>query len=191
MTRRRVLDELDDDECRIVLRALLLRHPGLADEAEEVATRTAANVDRDAVAEEMTEAAEILGLDDLNAHAGCHQDAYTPPADAAYDLLMEPLEAHFDEIDRLARIGLEHAAMATCEGVLLGLYRWRYVGDEGVLAWAPDFAAEAADLTVSRWLKAKGPAKGGRRLTDEFVEQVVPGWSRFLAELQRRRDSRQ
>lgn len=70
MARRRVLDELTDDECRFVLRTLLHRHPDLVDEAEEVAAGSAANVDRDAIAEEVVDAAEALDLEDLNARAG-------------------------------------------------------------------------------------------------------------------------
>lgn len=115
---------------------------------------------------------------------------YTPPVRAADEFLMEPVEAYLDEIDRLARLGLEDAASAICEGVLLGLYRLRDVEHHDVMGWAPDFAPEAADFVVSRWSKAKGPSKGRRWLAEEFVELVVPEWSGFLAELERRRSRR-
>jgi len=133
------------------LRTLLERHPDLADEAEEVATESVADVDREAIAEEVADHAAKLDLEDLNARARRHwKGGYTPPVRAADELLMEPLEAYLDEIDRLelddggARIAPERFTEPIEEAVPCGSGWLFRVGR--ALARAPTFLGHA-DIT--------------------------------------------
>jgi hypothetical protein len=64
-----LLDRLRAGETSQVLRALLARHPALA-EAEELAKSVVTDVDVQAIADDVEQAVLDLDLDDLNARAG-------------------------------------------------------------------------------------------------------------------------
>lgn len=173
---KKVLDGLTAEESQDVLRLLLGRHPELVEEAEGLAVEVASGVDREAVAGDLVMSVGLLTLAELSGRAGRQAYGYVEPSEAAWEILEEVVEVFHEDIVRLAGLGLEDGARATCEGVLLGLYRLREDEDHDVLGYAGDFPEEAAGWTLERWRKAKGPEKGRRVLGDGFVEEVVPEW---------------
>lgn len=89
-----------------------------------------------------------------------------------------------------AELRLEAAALATCKGIVLGLYRVRRQGGGACLEWAPDFPKEAAAQTLSA-LAGRESAKEFRaaerpRLDATFVDEQTPEWREFIARCQRR-----
>ncbi len=174
--RKKVLDGLTAAEGQAVLRLLLERHPGLVREAEALAVEVGSSVDREAVAQDVVAAIGMLSLDDLGARAGRKSWGYVGPGEAAQELLEETVEGHLANMARLADLGLEDGARATCEGVLLGLYRLRGLRGHEVLMDADDFPVETFAWTLEQWLKAAGPSKGRRRLDDHFADVEIPDW---------------
>lgn len=174
--RKKILDGLTAAEGQAVLRLLLERHPALVAEAETLAAKVASEVDRDAIADSVEAEVGLLGLDDLGARSGRQAFGYVEPGEAAWELLQEVVQGPQDDIVRLVGMGLEDGARATCEGVLLGLYRLDQQTGHEVLVYAEDFAAEAFADTLERWLTADGPMKGKRVLADEFVDRQIPEW---------------
>lgn len=174
--RKKVLDGLTAAEGQAVLRLLLERHPALVAEAETLAAKVASGVNRDAVADGVEAEVGLLGLDDLGARSGRQAFGYVEPGEAAWELLQEIVQGPQDDLVRLTGLGLEDGARATCEGVLLGLYRLDQQTGHEVIVYAEDFPAEAFAETLERWLKADGPMKGKRALADEFVDGSIPDW---------------
>lgn len=184
---RPVLEGITDAEGHQVLRALLSRHPGLSAEAEAVATALAADVSRDRVVAQVVDAIESVGLDDLAARAGRQAHGYVEPSEAAWEILEETVEPATAEIARLLSFGLEGPARAQCEGVLLGLYA-AGVEDGGheLIAYAPDFPAEAAAQALDAWLRAPG----GPRIFDEELLEELLEWAELVQRVEKRAKGR-
>ena len=169
------------------MRVLLDRHPALRPEAEEIAREAVTDVRLEDVADAVEDAILGLDLDDLGARAGRHSDEYVEPTEAAWELLHEELETFVDDMKRLAVLGFEAAAVSTCEGIVLGLYRVRGKNAEQLLGWAEDFPAEGAGDALDT-LARESAARHGRawKLSERFVE-AVPEWSTMLQRAARRR----
>jgi hypothetical protein len=108
----KVLARLKPDEGGNVLRALLERHPELVPEAEDIARATVADVDADAVAEDVAQAVLDLDIDDLEPRAGRKRGGYVEPAEAAWELLEEAIDPFLAEMERHIELGFEAAATA-------------------------------------------------------------------------------
>jgi hypothetical protein len=163
-----------------VLRALLERHPQLAAEAEQLAKSVVTDVDVDAIAEDVEQAVLDLDLDDLNARAGRTRGGYVEPTEAAWDLLEETLAPYLDDMRRRIELGLEAAAVAACQGIVLGLYRCQGQTTDKVIGWAEDSPAESAAEAVAT-LARTSAAKHRRawRLPAAFKERV-PEWADLI-----------
>jgi len=180
---RPVLEGITDAEGHQVLRALLSRHPGLSAEAEAVATALAADVSRDRVAAQVVDAIESVGLEDLGARAGRQAHGYVQPGQAAWEVLGEAVQPAIAEIRRLLAFGLEDPARAQCEGVLLGLHAVGVEdGSHELIAYAPDFPAEAAAQALDAWLRAPG---GPRTFDEELLEELL-AWAELIERVESR-----
>ena len=133
-------------------------------------------MDREAVAEDVVAVVRMLSVEDLSGRAGPRAWGYVEPGEAARELLEEAVKSYQDDIARLAGMGLEDGARATCEGVLLGLYSLREVNDHEVLAYANGFPAETFAWTLEQWLTAKGADQSRRTLDDAFVDELMTDW---------------
>ncbi|MBI4536626.1 MAG: hypothetical protein HY712_01560 [candidate division NC10 bacterium] len=76
-----------------------------------------------------------------------------------------------EDIPRRVDAGQPDAALATCAGVVLGLYRLRRDDSEGCLGWAPDAPAEMAGEAVSTLRKALHKL-GVTRIAGQSVEAL-------------------
>jgi hypothetical protein len=135
------------------------------------------DVDVEAIAEDVEQAVLDLDLDDLNARAGGESWGYVESTEAAWELVEEAVAPHLDEMRRRIELGLETAAVAACEGIVLGLYRCRDQTTDGVIGWGSDAPAEMAGEAVST-LARTNAAKHQRawRLPAAFTAQV-PDWA--------------
>lgn len=149
--------------------------------AEAMITRISA----DDVADGVAEAILALDIDALGDRAGEHADGYTEPGEAAWELLQEAIDPFVEDLRRRIALGAEAAAIETCRGIVVGLYRVRGKNRDAVLGWAEDFPAEAAAQTVSI-LRTAGRASRRWSLPDE-LEEEVPEWASSLARWQRER----
>ena len=150
---RRTLERLKPDEAALVLRRLLEVHPDLASEAEETARSHLHEVHYEEIAAEIEDAIRALDYDDLNARAGRHEWGYVEPTEAAWEILEEAMEPFREDIKRHLELGLEAEALEICQGLVLGCYRLSERAGGDVLAWAPDFPAEAAGYALQVWYR--------------------------------------
>ena len=169
-----------------MLRALLARHPGLAVEAEALARSVIEDVDVESIAEDVEQAVLDLDLDDLNARAGRKSWGYVEPTEAAWELLEEAVAPYLGEMRRRIELGLEVAAVAACQGIVLGLYRCRDQTTDKVIGWASDAPTKMAGEALAT-LARTSVAKHRRtwRLPAAFNEQV-PEWEDLLDRCGRR-----
>ncbi len=169
------IDELRPEEAAEILRALLARHPELSAEATSLAEEMITRVPGHDVAGAVEESILALDIDALGDRAGEHSDGYTEPTEAAWELLQEAIDPFVDDLRRRISLGAETAAVETCRGIVVGLYRVRGKNPDAVLGWAEDFPVEAAAQAVSI-LSAAG--RGSRRWSlPSEIEQEVPDWA--------------
>ena len=152
----RFTSHLKPEEAAGVLRALLDRNLGLHAEAEAIARAMLARVGQDEVARAVERA--VIGVDpeQLAARSGRKRWGYVEAREAAYGLLEEALAPFLADMKRLVVLGLKEAAIATCAGIVQGLYGVRDSGGDGVLAHAGGFPAETAGHAVAT-LAVTGP----------------------------------
>jgi len=191
-----VLDRLDSEQAAGVLRRLLVAHPEIVSETEEISRSLLREAAYAAIADEVEEAVKALDIGDLNARAGAHEWGYVEPSEAAWEILEEAVEPFIADIERCISLGLEDAALQMCQGVVLGLYRAER-GKGGELAqWAPDFFAEAAGGAINAWrtgsrtgTTAGGAARRNRgRFPDEFSSRFLPEWRDMIQRILSRTD---
>ena len=169
------IDELRPDEAAEPLRALLARHPELSAEAASLAEAMVTHVSGDDVADAVEESILALDIDALGDRAGEHAGGYTEPTEATWELLQEAIDPFVDDLRRCISLGAETAAVETCRGIVVGLYRVRGKNPDAVLGWAQDFPVEAAAQAVSI-LSAAG--RGVRRWSlPREIEREVPDWA--------------
>lgn len=186
------LDRLSGEEAATVLRLFLERHPELQKEMESLATSVIGDVSIETIADKVENALRSLDLDDLNSRAGRHAYGYVEPTEAAWELVEEEVTPFLDDIKRRAESGQFDAALATCVGVVLGLYRLRNSGGDPFLGWAadsPDEMAGEAVVTLRKALRKAKTASGGpqgstslpaifRETAREWVEMLERCWRR-------------
>lgn len=178
--KSKVLARLMPEEGGVVLRALLQRHPELVAEAEAIATAMLTDVDAEAVAHDVAQAALDLGTEDLGMRAGRKNGGYVAPSQAAWELLQESVDPFLNEMKRHIELGFEEAATGTCAGIVLGLYRCLGKNADAVLGWAEDFPVETARGAVET-LACESAARHRRTwlLPDAVVTQA-PDWADML-----------
>lgn len=180
------LQHLKDGEAAALFRTLLAKHPELSAEAETLAASTIGDVAMEDIAQETEDAVRALDIDDLNSRAGSHADGYVEPTEAAWELIEEAVMPLIEDIQRRLDAGQPDAALATCTGVVLGLYRVRHEANDGCLGWAPDAPAEMAGEAVCilrRPLRRKGAPKVAGPSCDtlpDVLRNVAPEWVDML-----------
>jgi repressor LexA len=148
------LQQLKDGEAAALFRSLLTRHPELSAEAETLAASVIRDVAMEDIAQETENAVRALDIDDLNSRAGSHSYGYVEPTETAWELIEEAVMPLIEDIQRRLDARQPDAALATCAGVVLGLYRARHDAGDSCLGWAPDAPAEMAGEAVCTLRKA-------------------------------------
>ncbi len=182
-----LLKEMTGDKAAVVLRRLLKAHPELVPEARNLAQASVAAVDPESVATAVEDAVRSISDDELYGRSGRHEWGYVEPNEAAFELLEEAVQPTLDDMRRLIDLGQESAAIATCQGIVAGLYLVRDVHGHDTLEYADDFPIEEACEAV-RGLAVESRAKQGRAwsLPRDFVESVSE-WKDALSRSARER----
>ena len=82
-------NRLNEVEAVIVLRRLLIAHPELDLEADEIAQAMLRDDNFEDIAEDVYDSIHVLGIDKLNGRAGRREWGYVEPGDAASEILSE------------------------------------------------------------------------------------------------------
>lgn len=134
---------LSDDERSVLLSELLLRHPELAAEAEEItSTLLVAESDQD-LAEEIT--ARLRAL----------RPGGPVSVDAGQARILEVLQPYIDDLTWRKERGARRAAAGIAVAVLLGLYECRDDTDEDMLLVRMGLPGTADDLALMVYEKVK------------------------------------
>ncbi len=184
-----LIASLTDGEAASVLHQLLARKPALRAEAESIAGDMLAEVNAEALAEELIVELTSVTLDDLNARAGRHSWGYVDPMEVAWELLEERLAPFHDEMLRLQGLGLEEQAIATLEGILMGLHALEgHRRGHYVLESSPDFEDEIAVDVVDKWVHGTGRRKKRHPLPEGLLDECAPDFAhRIRRHLERTR----
>jgi SOS-response transcriptional repressor LexA len=180
------LQQLKDGEAAALLRSLVAKHPELSAEAETLAASVIGDVAMEDLAQGVRDAVRALDIDDQNSRAGAHSDGYVEPTEAAWDLIEEAVMPFVEDIQRRLDSDQPDAALATCAGVVLGLYRVRHDAGDGCLGWAPDAAAEMAGEAVCtlrralRKIGAQGIAGQSCDTVPTVLCDAAPEWVDML-----------
>ncbi len=186
------LDGLKGDEAATVLRLLLENRLDLKKDVEALAKSVIGDVSIEDVADAVEDEVRSLDLEDLNSRAGSHAHGYVEPSEAAWELVEEAVTPFLDDIKRRAEAGQIGAALNTCVGVVLGLYRLRDQDRDDFLAWAADSPGEMAGEAVVTLRKALPKAKTARHdLKDSaslpaIFRETTPEWADMLERSWRR-----
>ena len=188
--KKGALDRLTGEEAATVLRLLLEKRPDLKKDVEALTKSVIGDVSIENVADGIESAVRALDLEDLNSRAGSHAYGYVEPSEAAWELIEEAVTPFLEDIKRRAESGQLNAAMATCAGVVLGLYRLRKSERDPFLGWAadsPDEMAGEAVVTLRKALRRTKTARGDpqdfdglpaafREMTPEWIEMLERCW---------------
>ena len=173
--KRSALDALSAAEKAAVLDELLAARPDLRELAEACAAQVMTGADRSAVADDVEDALQGLGIEELNTRAGYRPGrGYVHPAEAADEILDEALQPFLDDLQRRAGLGMRSAAVELAAGILLGLYNCRDGNSETLLEYCPDYAAERASGVVGDC------ARLGIELPAVELLDLMPEWSALL-----------
>ncbi len=180
------LDRLNGDEAATVLRLLLKRHPDLTKEIEALAKSVIGDISIEDVADEVEGAVRSLDLDDLHSRAGRHAHGYVEPSQAAVDLVEEAVMPFIEDMKRRAEAGQDAAALASCVGIVFGLYRLRDRDGDPFLGLAVDSADEMAGwavVTLRKAMRKTKTGRGGPRQSADLpaiFREKAPEWAEML-----------
>ena len=173
--KRSALEALSAAEKAAVLDELLAARPDLRQPAEAYAGQVMSDADRSAVADDVDDALQGLGIEELNTRAGYQPGrGYVHPAEAADEILDEVLQPFLDDLYRRAGLGIRSAAAGLAAGILLGLYHCRHCNSETLLEYCPDYAAERASGVMSDC------ARLGIELPAAELLDLMPEWTAML-----------
>src|SRR6516225_775131 len=137
--KRSALDALSAAEKAAVLDELLAARPDLRQQAEACAAQLLTGAGRSAVADDVEDALQGLGIEELDTRAGYRPGrGYVHPAEAADEILDEVLQPFLDDLQRRAGFGMRSAAVELAAGIMLGLYNCRHGNSETLLEYFPD-----------------------------------------------------
>ena len=148
---------LSDDERSVLLSELLLRHPELAAEAEEITSALLVVDDRELTGE-ITTRLRTLRLRGLVS------------VDAGRERVLEVLQPYIDDLTWRKERGARRAAADTATAVMLGLYECRSDTDEDMVLVRMGLPGAADDLARTVYEKMRPLHLSLPPLTDECPE---------------------
>jgi hypothetical protein len=150
---------LSDDERSVLLSELLLRHPELAAEAEEITSSLLIVENDQDLADEITAGLRAL------------RPSVRVSVDAGRARVMEVLQPYIDDLTWRKERGARRAAADIAVAVLLGLYECRSDTDEDMLLVRMGLPGAADDLARTVYRKVKSLHLSLPSLGDE-----CPAW---------------
>lgn len=170
---------------RRVLLMLLAKRPELEQEMIDIARGVLINPLMEDLSAEIGAAIGAVSAGDVYMNSGRHRGSFREPEEVAAELLSEPLEPYFREMEEHLQRGNEHAALVRCEAIILALYRLQQSdGFKEIEVYAADFPEETAGWAARLWLTASKPttqlAESRRTSLAKFVRDCVPEWDWLL-----------
>ena len=149
---------LSDDERSVLLSELLLRHPELVAEAEEITSTLLVVEDDQELADEIT--ARLRAL----------RPSGPVSVDTGQGRVLDVLQPYIDDLIRRKERGARRAAADIAIAVLLGLYECRNDTDDDLLLVLMGLPGAADDLAHIVYAKAKSLHLSLPSLADECPE---------------------
>jgi len=149
---------LSDDERSVLLSELLLRHPELVAEVEEITSTLLVVEDDQELADEIT--AKLRAL----------RASGPVSADTGRGRVLDALQPYIDDLTRRKERGARRAAADIATAVLLGLYECRQDTDEDMLLVRMGLPGAADDLARIVYAKVKPLRLSVPSLADECPE---------------------
>ena len=133
---------LSDDERSVLLAELLLRHPELAAEAEEISSALLVVDDQELI-------------DEITARLRALRPSGPVSVDAGQGRVLEVLQPYIDDLTWRKERGARRAAADIAVAVMLGLYECREDTDEDMLLVQLDLPGAADDLARTVYKKVR------------------------------------
>ncbi len=172
-------------EAAEVLRELLSRRPELGAVVEAIIAELYGQADAETVAKDVESSLRALGVEALFGRAGRTPHGYVSPGEAAQEILEEFVDPHRSDMARHVESGRLPAGIATCRGLLAGLYAVRRTNSDGPLGHAPDYPLEAACDTVRVFVQAWRKRHGADTPAEWPFLDIAPEWSETLGDVAR------
>ena len=150
---------LSDDERSVLLSELLLRHPELVAEAEEITSTLLVVEDDQELADEIT------------AKLRAQRPSGLVSADTGQGRVLDVLQPYIDDLSRRKERGARRAAADIAIAVLLGLYECRKDTGEDLLLVRMGLPGTADDLARIVYAKVKSLHLSLPSLADECYEE--------------------
>jgi hypothetical protein len=181
VTKSKILVHVGSEDGRSALLVLAKRHPELVSEIEDTIRTCSESVTPQDVADEVVAAIAEITIFDMGRNQSTEPFQYKGETELVWDVFSETLAPFVETISRQARMGLLKAALAHCEGVLLGLYSAERDRVSELLDWIPDGVPELADEPLQALAPVRRRRLGGPPLTvgkalKEFALQQLPEW---------------
>lgn len=135
------LKSLNPEEKAAILDRLLSRHPELVEEAAKTAEETLSGVSAEEIAARLLSELTDLGFDELHGRAGNKSFGYVGPEEAAWEIFQETVQPYLDDLKRRLELSPKNGALAVCQGIILGLYRFENDQSTDLLEYAQEFPA--------------------------------------------------
>ncbi len=148
---------LSDNERSVLLSELLLRHPELAAEAEEITSELLVVDDQELIAEIATRLRTLRPPDPV-----C--------ADAGRERVLEALQPYIDDLTLRQERGARRAAAVTLAAIMIGLYECREDTDEDMPLVRMGLPAAADELARTVYEKVRPLRLSLLPLVDECPE---------------------
>lgn len=177
----KVLIHVSAEDGAAALRALANRRPALIPEIEQIVLEIAAKPTFEDIANEVVKAFSELTMFDLARPNSANPFHYRGETESAWHVLEEAVQPFVETIRRLAKMGLVAAALAHCEGTLLGLYRSDRDQVGEFLDWVPDALPEIANEPLKALSPVRRRAPPGSNLTagkmlKQFARENLQEW---------------
>lgn len=158
-----------------VLRQLVSRHPSLTSEVRAILREQAAQIRRQDVAEELTQALLSVRIEDVWASSGRTAHGYVDPGERAMELLLEAADETITQMERLLEQGAREAATEVLLGVVLAVEGPVARNANPVVQEVGEDLSPISLEAARRWRRAGGGSEGLDR-----ISAIAPGWGRTL-----------
>jgi hypothetical protein len=180
MSKKRKASSVNDlrpVEQTMVLETLAARNDAVGEAVREEIERLLPAVDPESVAGEVQIDLEFIDLDTIEARAGDDRYGYTPPDEAAWQVLEETLEPYLARMEWYHSAGRDEACDAYALGVLRGLFDFHHDSEAEWKELVPDDVREMFGSVLREWQRRRKGAAERDAMRDRLATWC-PGWER-------------
>lgn len=179
-----VISKLTPEQALHVVERLGRKGGKLREAVVAEAMHVLTEIDPAEVAEEVLLALDSIDVEDLWGRSGRSRDDYTPPDEAAAEMVEEELRPFSDQVERYHALGMHEQEAVSCMGLIWGVYRYERESESEFKTWSADAPAESAGLVLDEWRARNREAAHLERMK-AFLRQHCPDWVRWLNDRQR------